>query len=167
MTTEPAQVVQAKSPTIQWTHTASATEKRERVVVPISRVPSNEHIRVQELCERRGGRPGLSVLTILVVSVDVKQYWTVLRHWSQFVPVNRHPRKWSSTSSPMNTSVTVRNPQPYVTLVHNRHITKRCQHCTGSGVHACRSHHAFYSSFPFESPVTNTSVWLYETHSRT
>ena len=29
---------------------------------------------VQELCERRGGRPGLSVLTSLVVSVDVKQY---------------------------------------------------------------------------------------------
>ena len=32
-----------------------------------------EHI-VQELCESRGGRPGLSVLTSLTVSVDVKQY---------------------------------------------------------------------------------------------
>ena len=29
---------------------------------------------VQELCESRGGRPGLSVLTSLVVSADVKQY---------------------------------------------------------------------------------------------
>ena len=29
---------------------------------------------VQELCESRGGRPGLSVLTSLVVSVDVRQY---------------------------------------------------------------------------------------------
>ena len=29
---------------------------------------------VQELCESRGGRPGLSVLTNLLVSVDVKQY---------------------------------------------------------------------------------------------
>ena len=30
---------------------------------------------VQELCESRGGRPGLSVLTSLVVSVDaVKQH---------------------------------------------------------------------------------------------
>ena len=29
---------------------------------------------VQELCESRGGRPGLSVLTSLLVSVDVKQY---------------------------------------------------------------------------------------------
>ena len=29
---------------------------------------------VQELCESRGGRPGLSVLTSLPVSVDVKQY---------------------------------------------------------------------------------------------
>ena len=29
---------------------------------------------VQELCENRGGRPGLSVLTSLLVSVDVKNY---------------------------------------------------------------------------------------------
>ena len=31
-------------------------------------------VRVQELFESRGGRPGLSVLTSLMVSVDVKQY---------------------------------------------------------------------------------------------
>ena len=29
---------------------------------------------VQELCESRGGRPGLSVLTSLLVSVDVELY---------------------------------------------------------------------------------------------
>ena len=29
------------------------------------------HFIVQELCESRGGRPGLSVLTSLLVSVDV------------------------------------------------------------------------------------------------
>ena len=29
---------------------------------------------VQELCESRGGRPGLSVLTSLLLSVDVKLY---------------------------------------------------------------------------------------------
>ena len=29
---------------------------------------------VQELCESRGGHPGLSVLTSLLVSVDVKLY---------------------------------------------------------------------------------------------
>ena len=29
---------------------------------------------VQELCESRGGRPGLSVLTRLLVAVDVKLY---------------------------------------------------------------------------------------------
>ena len=29
---------------------------------------------VQELCESRGGRPGMSVLTSLLVSVDVKNY---------------------------------------------------------------------------------------------
>ena len=32
------------------------------------------HLIVQELCESRGGRPGLSVLTSLLVSVDVKIY---------------------------------------------------------------------------------------------
>ena len=38
-------------------------------------------VTVQELSESRGGRPGLSVLTSLLVSVDVK-----LTHWSQLVP---------------------------------------------------------------------------------
>ena len=41
---------------------------------------------VHELCDSRGGRRGLSVLTSLLVSVDVKIYCTVLRHWSQLVP---------------------------------------------------------------------------------
>ena len=41
---------------------------------------------VQELCESRGGRPGLSILTSLLASVDVMIYWTMLRHWSQLVP---------------------------------------------------------------------------------
>ena len=45
---------------------------------------------VQELCESRGGRPGLSVLTSFLVSVDVKIYCTVLRHWSQLVPNMSH-----------------------------------------------------------------------------
>ena len=40
---------------------------------------------VQELCESRGGRPGLSVLMSLLVSMDVKIYWTMLQHWSQLV----------------------------------------------------------------------------------
>ena len=52
-------------------------------------------IRVQELCESRGGRPGLSALMSLTVSVDVKQHWTMLRHRSQFVS-NMLPRTWSS-----------------------------------------------------------------------
>ena len=43
-------------------------------------------ILVQELCESRGGRPGLAVLTSLMVSVDVKHYWTMLTHGSQLVP---------------------------------------------------------------------------------
>ena len=43
------------------------------------------HHRVWELCESRGGRPGLSVLMSLMISVDVKRHCTMLRHWSQFV----------------------------------------------------------------------------------
>ena len=40
----------------------------------ISLHPHKHPIIVQELCESRGGRPGLSVLTSLLVSVDVKIY---------------------------------------------------------------------------------------------
>ena len=40
----------------------------------------------EELCWVRGGRPGLCILTSLMVSVDVKQYWIMLTHWSQLVP---------------------------------------------------------------------------------
>ena len=36
--------------------------------------PGPPRLIVQELCESRGGRPGLSVLTSLLVSVDVKIY---------------------------------------------------------------------------------------------
>ena len=38
---------------------------------------SSMKVRVQELCESRGGRPGLPVLMSLTVSVDVKQHWTL------------------------------------------------------------------------------------------
>ena len=59
------------------------------------------YLRAQELCESRGGRPGLPVLMSLMVPVDVKQRWTMLRHWSQFVPNTsaRHPRTLSCTSN--------------------------------------------------------------------
>ena len=36
--------------------------------------PRRAMVIVQELCESRGGGPGLSVLTSLLVSVDVKLY---------------------------------------------------------------------------------------------
>ena len=36
--------------------------------------PFPTQVIVQELCDSRGGRPGLSVLTSLLVSVDVKLY---------------------------------------------------------------------------------------------
>ena len=42
---------------------------------PLLFVPASTlYIIVQELCESQGGRPGLSVLTNLLVSVDVKNY---------------------------------------------------------------------------------------------
>ena len=40
----------------------------------IGLITSHQHVIVQELRESRGGRPGLSVLTSLLVSVDVKIY---------------------------------------------------------------------------------------------
>ena len=36
--------------------------------------PLSPILRVQELCESRGGRPGLPVLMSFTVSVDVKQH---------------------------------------------------------------------------------------------
>ena len=44
---------------------------------------------------------GSPSLISLMVSVDVKQHWTMHTHWSQFVPnmSTRHPRTLSSTSS--------------------------------------------------------------------
>ena len=40
----------------------------------LTREGAKELFIVQELCESRGGRPELSVLTSLLVSVDVKNY---------------------------------------------------------------------------------------------
>ena len=52
--------------TVCW----NAHEKRPAKVTNSQRVT----VIVQELYESRGGRPGLSVLTSLLVSVDVKNY---------------------------------------------------------------------------------------------
>ena len=48
---------------------------------PIYRsMPLVGHCRAQELCESRGGRPGLPSLISLMVSVDVKQHSTTVGH---------------------------------------------------------------------------------------
>ena len=47
--------------------------QRDGCTINRAREFGNQFI-VQELCESRGGRPGLSVLTSLLVSVDVKNY---------------------------------------------------------------------------------------------
>ena len=60
---------------------------------------------VQELCESRDGRPGLSVLTSLLVSMYVKLYRTMLRHWSQLVPN-------------MSTDIWKQHYMPYLTSIH-------------------------------------------------
>ena len=50
--------------------TPNVSSKREHICVCVCVCV----LIVQELCESRGGRPGLSVLTSLLVSVDVKIY---------------------------------------------------------------------------------------------
>ena len=47
----------------------ASEDNKHRLIIIISK-----EVIVQELCESRGGRPGLSVLTSLLVSVDVKNY---------------------------------------------------------------------------------------------
>ena len=63
--------------------------------------------RLRSCCESRGGRPGLAVLTSLMVSVDVKQYWTKLTYWSQPVPnyMSTHIREhWATPGGMQDTS---------------------------------------------------------------
>ena len=52
--------------------TAAARAAQQLVASDINPSVVTRTCRVQELCESRGGRPGLSVLTSLAVSVDVK-----------------------------------------------------------------------------------------------
>ena len=91
---------------------------------------------VQELCESRGGRPELSVLTSFLVSVDVKNYWTVLRHWSQLVP-NMSTDMWGPSSS----------------LHHHHHhqwLERRTRDWKVVGSNPCRSGgRVFFSSVNF------------------
>ena len=63
------------SPTTQSPEREPGEAKDNQNHGPIYRsmIKIGGHI-VQELCESRGGRPGLSVLTSLMVSVDVKLY---------------------------------------------------------------------------------------------
>ena len=85
--------------TLHLSHTSCSWSSIYIVIISSSTVTSEVS---PELCESRGGRPGLPVLMSFTVSVVVKQHWTMLRLWSQFVPnnyANRHPRTWSSTSS--------------------------------------------------------------------
>ena len=72
-------------PCSHWPSCCSSHSARIiKLSVTLSRItaihPTVPTERVQELCESRGGRPGLSFLTSLMVFVDVKQYWTMLRH---------------------------------------------------------------------------------------
>ena len=80
-------------------HSACHPKKRGNIIISLY---TSFNI-VQELWESRGGRPGLSVLTSLLVSVDVKIYWTVLRHWSQLVP-NMSTDIWETLSINSSTS---------------------------------------------------------------
>ena len=59
-----------------------------------------------------GGGGGLSVLTSLLVSVGVKLYWTMLRHWSQLVP---------------NMSTDIRGHLPSLPTIQNHMRQERCE----------------------------------------
>ena len=49
-------------------------QKTRTGCTPLKQIELRLSVRVQELCESRGGHPGLSVLTSLLASVDVKLY---------------------------------------------------------------------------------------------
>ena len=53
---------------------AEVTLRRKKTEDYIGKKFYRAPVIVQELCESRGGRPGLSVLTSLLASVDVKNY---------------------------------------------------------------------------------------------
>ena len=55
------------------TTTKQQQKKKEKKAYLRGSKESNTYI-VQELCESRGGRPGMSVLMSILVSVDVKIY---------------------------------------------------------------------------------------------
>ena len=59
-----------------WGHnTPTQSKRRKDRKEKVKRSwPETHTIIVQELCESRGGRPGLSVLTSHLVSVDIKNY---------------------------------------------------------------------------------------------
>ena len=49
-----------------------------QIIISLNKSVISSFIRAQELCESRGGRPGLPVLMSLMVSVDVKQHFNQL-----------------------------------------------------------------------------------------
>ena len=53
---------------------AHQADKRRQSSLDITVSRASNYRRVQELCESRGGHPGLSVLMSLTISVDVKQH---------------------------------------------------------------------------------------------
>ena len=61
----------------------------------------------------------------LTVSVDVKQHWTMLRHWSQFVPnmSTQHPKTLSSTSSSDERSISLESK-------NDEEVDQRCPWCS-------------------------------------
>ena len=58
---------------IMYIEMENVIQKKERSL-DIIVSSASDYRRVQELCESRGGRPGLSVLMSLSVSVDVKRH---------------------------------------------------------------------------------------------
>ena len=79
-------------------HALQPSECRGFRCHPLTLGQSQSTCIVQEPCESRSGRPGLSVLTSLLVSVDVKLYSHASALVSACPYVNRHPRTLSNTT---------------------------------------------------------------------
>ena len=87
----------------QWLD--SGRRKRKKLIVTSSRGSAGAAV-----WKSRWPSWAWAVRMSLTISVDVKPPWTLLRHWSQFVPnnyANRHPRTSSSASSSLTSRLSL------------------------------------------------------------
>ena len=90
---------------------------------PLFPVPNKPYEnRARELCESRDGRPGLYVLTSLLVSVNVKQYWNHAHALASVVLI------WQPTSEDIkqHNSITKEEDRPKAVMDARRSSRPTC-----------------------------------------